>query len=109
MEATDAVYAATKDFPKEELFGLVSQLRRAACSVPMNIAEGYRRKAKKADYLKYLRYADGSAAEMETAIEISKRQGYIGADKSQAMTGQYQEIGRMLGGLIARIERELEA
>ncbi|MCC7510791.1 MAG: four helix bundle protein [Planctomycetes bacterium] len=105
MDAADAIYAASRSFPREERFGLTSQLRRAACSVPMNIAEGYRRKANPADYMKFLRYANGSAAETETATEIAQRQRYLQQDAALELVAQYQEIGRMLGGLIARIER----
>jgi four helix bundle protein len=107
MDANDAVYAATRRFPRSEMFGLTSQLRRASSSVPMNIAEGYRRKARKPDYVKYLRYADGSSAEVETAMEIAMRQDYLEPDAATPMIGMYQEVGRMLGGLIARIEREV--
>lgn len=107
IDGTDAIYAATREFPRDEIFGLTSQLRRAACSVPMNIAEGYRRKKNKADYLKFLRYADGSTAEVETAIEIAGRQKLLSDEEWRSITDQYQEIGRMLGGLIARIERDM--
>lgn len=106
MDATDAVYAITRTFPGDERYALTSQLRRASSSVPMNIAERYRRKKTKADYLKFLRYADGSSAEVETGVEISARQKYIPRETAQAIIERYQEIGRMLGGLIQSIEAD---
>lgn len=108
MDATDQVYAVTRGFPRAEVFGLTSQLRRAASSVPMNIAEGYRRKSRKQDYLRFLRYADGSAAEVETAVEIAARQQFMPVDVTSGMIESFQEIGRMLGGLIASVEREAQ-
>ncbi len=65
------IYKTTKEFPSEEKFSLVSQMRRAALSIPCNIAEGKKRKTVK-DFLHFLRMADGSAAELETQILISK-------------------------------------
>ncbi len=108
MDATDQVYAVTRGFPRAEVLGLTSQLRRAASSVPMNIAEGYRRKSRKQDYLRFLRYADGSAAEVETAVEIAARQKFMSVDVASGMIESFQEIGRMLGGLIASVEREAQ-
>lgn len=65
------IYQITNQFPREELYGLVSQMRRAAVAIPSNIAEGKKRKTKK-DFVQFLRIADGSAAELETQIIISK-------------------------------------
>ena len=106
MDANDGIYALTRKFPRDEIYALTNQLRRASASVPMNIAEGYRRKKHTADYLKFLRYADGSAAEVETAIEIAERQKYLPTETASQAIAQYQEIGRMLGGLIRRIEQD---
>lgn len=106
MDAVDAIYDVTRRYPREELYALTTQTRRAAQSVPMNIAEGYRRKKHLPDYMKFLRYADGSAAEVETAIEIAERQSYLAPELAAGIIAQYQEIGRMLGGLIRRIEQD---
>ncbi len=65
MELARALYQATNAMPRSELYGLVSQMRRAAVSIPSNIAEGKKRKTRK-DFLQFLRIADGSAAELET-------------------------------------------
>jgi len=77
MDAAELVHALTRKFPKEELYGMVSQLRRASTSVPMNIAEGYKRRRYKKDYVKYLVMAHGSEGEIETALELSIRFKYV--------------------------------
>lgn len=71
IELVREVYLITGNFPKEELYGLVSQMRRAAISIPSNIAEGKKRSTRK-DFLQFLRIADGSAAELETQTIIAK-------------------------------------
>lgn len=109
MTALELLYRATKGFPKDELYGLTSQLRRAACSVPMNIAEGYKRRSYQKDYLRFLRTAHGSEGEIETGIEIARRLGYLSADEAQQHMNRYDEVGRMLDGLIARIARDVKA
>ena len=93
------IYALTDKFPKEEIFGVTSQMRRAAVSIPSNIAEG-RFRGTKADYLNFLRTAYASGAELETQIEISKRLpktktlDYSRADKL------LDEVMRMLNAMI---------
>ena len=72
MDLVEAVYELTKEFPKSETYGLISQMRRCAVSIPSNIAEGRRRGSKK-DYRQFLVIAYGSGAELETQIEIAKR------------------------------------
>ena len=71
IELVKEIYKSTEGFPKSELYGLVSQMRRAAISIPSNIAEGYKRKGL-SEYLQFLRIADASAAELETQIIIAK-------------------------------------
>lgn len=75
MDVVTMVYTLTKSFPKEELFGLVSQMRRSAVSIPSNIAEGRKRGTEK-DYRQFLLIALGSAAELETQLEICRRLNY---------------------------------
>ncbi|MBU1179943.1 four helix bundle protein [Patescibacteria group bacterium] len=71
IELVKEIYIITKEFPREELYGLVSQMRRAAVSIPSNIAEGYKRQGL-GEYIRFLNIADASAAELETQIIISK-------------------------------------
>ena len=99
MDNVAAIYVATKDFPNEELFGIVSQMRRAAVSIPSNIAEGYGRLYDK-ETVKFLSNALGSASELETQLIISKDLGYLLIEDFQKLINQIEEIIRMLSALI---------
>ena len=99
MDHVAAIYVATKAFPKEELFGIVSQMRRAAVSIPSNIAEGYGRLYDK-ETVKFLSNALGSASELETQLIISKDLGYLSIENFQKLINQIEEIIRMLSALI---------
>jgi len=100
------VYKLTATFPKEELFGLTSQLRRAAVSVPSNIAEGKSRRATK-DYMRFLDIAYGSVAEVETQLFIACDLGYTTAKKIAKLLEDYSEVGRMLNGLLNSLEKKM--
>jgi len=97
----EEVYSATRKFPKEELYGLASQMRRAAISIPSNIAEGSRRKDLP-EYLQFLRIADASSAELETQVIITKKL-YPEINHS-ATEGILLEIQKMLRVLIAKLK-----
>lgn len=99
------VYKATKDFPKEELYGLISQLRRAAVSIPTNIAEGASRQHKR-DYLHFLYIARGSVAETEYLLHLSNRLGYLTKEKFDKINVLKQESAKTLFGLISSVEKE---
>ena len=99
MELVAAIYVATKTFPKDELFGIVLQMRRAAVSIPSNIAEGYGRVYDK-ETVKFLSIALGSASELETQLIISKDLDYLAIQEAQQLIGQIEEIIRMLTALI---------
>ena len=94
-------------FPKEEKFGLTSQLRRAAVSIPANIAEGAARKSPK-EFAYFLSNAQGSASEVETELLIAHRLGFLPAEKYQILRGSLNEIGRMITGLSQHLQRKLE-
>ncbi len=100
-----AVYGATKSFPENERFGLVSQLRRASVSVPSNIAEGYGRGSRQ-DYIRFLRAARGSLYEIETQVLISKELGFIKDDDHTRVVALAEECSRMLGGLVRSLESQ---
>ena len=102
MEFVVVIYTMTKGFPKEEQFGIVSQMRRAAISIPSNIAEGYGRVYGK-ETIKFLSNALGSASELETQIIISKDRGFISTECLQQLLGHIEEIIRMLSALIKSI------
>ncbi len=99
------VYALTKQFPKEETYGLSSQMRRSAISIPSNIAEGQRRKDLP-EYLHFLRISDASSAELETQIIIAKRL-YSTLDYSK-IDGLLEEVQKMLNVLMSRLEANLK-
>ena len=104
---TKRIYILSVKFPKEELFGLTNQLRRAVISVPSNIAEGYNRFSNK-EFIHFLRIAKGSAAEVETQIILAMDLGYITADEGNRILSQVDEILRMLGSFIAKLNEGSE-
>lgn len=98
-ELTLSVYKLTKEFPKSEIYGLTSQLQRAAVSVPANIAEGYERNHKK-EYLQFLYIANGSLAETETYLFLAKDLKYLSQDEYSFIDEKRKETARLLRGLI---------
>lgn len=98
MDLAVAVYQMTKTFPKDELFGLVSQMRRSSVSIASNIAEGEARKSKK-EFAHFLGISLGSKAELETQILLCERVGLIDSEKSKDVLTTLNEIGRMLAML----------
>jgi len=106
MDLVAACYQMTREFPKNEIYGLASQLQRAAVSIPANIAEGRHRKHSK-EFLQHLSIAYGSLAELETHIQIAERLNYINNSKSEKVLDQTAEIGRMLNGLRKSIEKKI--
>ncbi|HLA28971.1 MAG TPA: four helix bundle protein [Syntrophales bacterium] len=105
MELVVECYQITKCFPVKEVYGLASQLQRAAVSVPANIAEGRSRRHNK-EFIQYISIAYGSLAELETHIEIAKRLGYIVADSAVELINKTSTIGRMLNGLRRSLEKQ---
>ncbi|MDD2913698.1 MAG: four helix bundle protein [Gallionella sp.] len=98
MDLVTAIYKITAIFPNEERFGLSSQARRAAVSIPSNIAEGHGRKQTGA-YINHLSIAYGSLVELETQTQIAVRLNFIQEDKATTLLQQMDEIGKMLTGL----------
>ena len=99
------IYKITARFPKEERFGLTSQIRRAAVSVPSNIAEGYGRKTT-ADYIRSLYIAYGSNCELETWVLLSQDLGYINSALLKGIKDEIEEVERMLKALIKSLENK---
>ena len=99
------VYTLSKDFPKEETYGLTSQIRRCAVSVPSNIAEGYGRRST-SDFIRFLRMASGSLYELQTQIEIACDLEYINEETCQEAIADANEIERMLSSLIRKKEEK---
>jgi four helix bundle protein len=102
MDLADAVYTATTDFPRVEVFGLTAQIRRAVVSIPSNIAEG--RAIGGGRFLQHIRIAIGSEAEVQTQLELAVRRSYITADQARVLFDDAAEVGRMLHGLLSSLE-----
>jgi len=96
-------YAITKSFPKEEIFGLTSQIRRAGASVPANIAEGCGRRGN-AELHRFLQIAMGSASELEYHLLLSRDLGYLNQDKHSRIHDQVTEVKRMLASLTRKVD-----
>jgi four helix bundle protein len=98
MDLVVECYNASKKFPREERYGLTSQLQRAAVSVPANISEGQGREHRK-EFLHHLSIAHGSLAELETHLQIAERLNYLNSEEVQGLLTRSEEIGRMINGL----------
>lgn len=103
MAYVECVYTASRAFPADEQFGLTNQLRRAAVSIPSNIAEGHGRQGTQ-DFIKFLRYAHGSLNETRTQLELAARFGYITTEAVHALDIHAAEIERILHALIKSLE-----
>lgn len=98
MQLVTLIYRQTSKLPSSENFGLTSQMRRAAVSVPSNVAEGYCRDSTK-DYLRLLSIAQGSLGELETQIELAERLGYWSASEAAPLLTEAQSVARLLHAL----------
>ena len=96
------IYKTTRDFPKEELFALTSQMKRASSSIPTNIAEGCGRGSDK-DFCRFLYISFGSANELEYQILLSVDLNFINSERGQKLLVQIEEIKKMLNGLITKL------
>lgn len=99
IDLVEQIYKFTKQFPKEELYGITNQMRRCAVSIPANIAEGSGRK-NKAEFIQFLHIALGSASELETHLIISQRLGFLSSNSYDEIMNALNEIIKMICGLI---------
>ncbi len=104
MDLVTAIYRTTANFPKDEQYGMSSQLRRAAVSVPANIAEGFARNGSK-ELLHFLGIAAGSLSELDTLVELAARLGYL--TETEELSGKVDEVSGLVMGLAASIRRKL--
>lgn len=102
MDIAEASYVLTRSFPREEMFGLTSQIRRSASSIAANIAEGYGRGTRPA-YASFVRIAQGSLKELETHLMLSERIGATAPGSTKALLAQCDEQGRMFRSLLTRL------
>ena len=108
MDLVLGVYRCTALFPKQEIYGLTSQMRRSAVSVPSNIAEGKGRFSRK-ELLQFLFHARGSLLELRTQITIARELGFLSAPEGESLTQHACEVGRLLNGLINRFQLPVTA
>ncbi len=101
------VYSTTATFPSEEKFGLVSQMRRAAVSIPVNIAEGAAPKGKR-EFIQFLHISLGSLTELDTLILLSKELGFVSDEKSVILINELDIIGKLIYGLIKSLDLDLK-
>ena len=104
-DLTVAIYERTRSFPKEEIYGLTSQLRRASYSVPANIVEGSSRESTK-DYLHFLYISRGSLSETQYFIHLACRLHYLTDEEAEKLVGQTKQVFACLHGLIQAVEKE---
>ncbi len=107
MALAENCYLLTRPFPKEEMFGLTSQIRRAASSIPANIAEGHGRESTQS-FIQYLRIAQGSLKELETHLLLSARIGLLKEEKVGPPVEQCQTLGKMVRSLIRTLQQRGE-
>ncbi len=103
VQIAEDTYSATQDFPKDETFGLRSQMRRASVAVASNIAEGWGRNSRK-DYVRFLRIARGSLYELKTQVEVARRVGLMDQATSERLRDISGRAGRVLHGLITSLD-----
>jgi four helix bundle protein len=108
MDQTTAVYRLTESFPRAEQFGLTSQMRRCAVSIPANVAEGHNRRSRRA-YLNHVGIALGSLAELDTLVELSIRLRYGDPSQASGLQGTIARVGQMLHGLARSLDRDSSA
>ena len=102
IELVKDIYKSTEKFPKQEMYGIVSQMRRSAISIPSNVAEGFKRYHNK-EYRQFLYVTLGSCAELETQVTIAKELKYIHADKEAILLEKLDHIGRMITNLLKKL------
>ena len=105
IDLVSQIYKETKSFPKDELYGLVSQLRRAAVSIPANISEGHSRFHTK-EFIQFLYIALASSSELETLLIISSKLSYFSKEKLNLLVTEITEIRKMLNGLISSLKKK---
>ncbi|HST92425.1 MAG TPA: four helix bundle protein [Brevundimonas sp.] len=108
MEIAVATYELSRRYPRDELFGLTSQSRRAAASVAANIAEGYGRSSR-GSYAHFLRIAQGSLKELETHLILAERVGVAPPSSTSGLLSNADELGRMFRALISKLEKPAHA
>ncbi|MGZ3283496.1 MAG: four helix bundle protein [Xanthobacteraceae bacterium] len=105
MSLAESCYRLSRGFPREEMFGLTSQIRRASASIPANIAEGHGRENTRS-FIQYLRIAQGSLKELETHLLLAERVGVVVKTQIASPMAQCEAVGKMLRALIRSLQRK---
>ncbi|HEY3167041.1 MAG TPA: four helix bundle protein [Candidatus Binatia bacterium] len=105
MDLVVEIYKATEQLPKQEIYGLTNQVRRAAVSIPCNIAEGAARQTKK-EFTNFLHIAQGSLSELDTQIEIASRLGYLDVECRTSLDEKMEPVDKMITGLIRHLSKK---
>ena len=105
MALAESCYRLTRSFPREEQFGMSSQIRRSAASVPANIAEGHGRE-NTGSFVQHLRIAQGSLKELETHLLLAERVGLVTKTNIEPLLGECEAVGKMLRALIRSLQRK---
>ena len=104
MDLAVLIYETTRSFPREEIYGLISQIRRCSSSIPANIAEGQGRRSPR-EFHQFLAHSRGSLLELDTHIELALRVGYIEEKQYKEIQERINEVGRILNGLMRSIDK----
>ena len=105
-KAALAIYRLTEAFPKEEKYGITNQIRRASVSIPLNIAEGYAKRESQQEFKRFLMMAIGSVNEMSVLVDFAKDLKLITAEQHSKANAEYEEIGKMLNGMIKTVSQK---
>ena len=105
MDLVIEIYRTTENFPSQEIYGLTHQIRRAAVSIPSNIAEGAARQTKK-EFTNYLHMAQGSLSELDTQVELARRLGYLADETWRTLDERMERIDKMITGLIRHLNKK---
>jgi four helix bundle protein len=105
LTLAEECYRTTRAFPRDEIFGMVAQIRRAAASIPANIAEGHGREST-GSFVQFLRIAQGSTKELETHLLLAQRVGLLTPDQLDALMSRSAEVGKMLRSLIRSLQEK---
>ena len=105
-KAARAIYQLSEEFPKEEMYAITSQIRRAGLSIPLNIAEGYVKRGSQKEFKRFLEMAIGSSNEVSVLLDFAKDLGYISQERYEKASQEYEEISRMLNVFIQRVEEQ---
>ena len=105
-KAAKAIYQLSEEFPKEEIYAITNQIRRASLSIPLNIAEGYVKRGSQREFKRFLEMAIGSSNEVSVLLDFAKDLGYMSEERHEKASREYEEISRMLNVFIQKEEEQ---